>query len=219
MVRSSGWLPHPPLFKPDVDASMKVGDLIDQRTMQWKKRVIQDTFLQSTQEEVLRIQLRNTRDRDQIYWKENKVCQFTVRSAYQVARRMNQVDEAEHSRARVDKRLWNKLWTLNIPPKAEETVSHALWECPMARNVWAMVRGKLQKCGARIQTFHLLARQLMEKLMREEQELWAMVAWSIWNARNRFYFEDTQNQPSDILRGATTLLQDYHRWNGQLAHH
>ncbi|XP_075655192.1 uncharacterized protein LOC142625413 [Castanea sativa] len=149
--------------------------------------------------------------------------------------------------------LWNKLWTLNIPPKvrnfvwracsnilptranlarrrvlieplcaicgqAEETVSHALWECPIARNVWAMVRGKLQKCGARIQTFHLLARQLMEKLTREEQELWAMVAWSIWNARNRFYFEDTQSQPSDILKGATTLLQDYHRWNGQMAH-
>lgn len=79
MVSSSRWLPHPPLFKPDVDTSMKVGDLIDQRTMQWKRPVIHAISMQSTQEEILRIQLGNTRDRDQIYWKENKAHQFTVR--------------------------------------------------------------------------------------------------------------------------------------------
>ena len=68
--------------------------------------------------------------------------------------------------------------------QAEETISHALWECPMAKNVRAMVKGKPQKCGARIWTFHLLARQLVEKLTRKEQEIWAKVAWSIWNAKN-----------------------------------
>ena len=45
----------------------------------------------------------------------------------------------------------------------------------------------------------------------KEMEIWAMVAWSIWNARNQFYFEKKQSQLGDVLHGATTLLQDYQR--------
>ena len=58
-----------------------------------------------------------------MYWKENKAHQFTVRIAYQVARKLKKVDEAEHSWAQVDKRMWNKLWKLDIPPK----VSNFVW--------------------------------------------------------------------------------------------
>lgn len=100
--------------------------------------------------------------------------------------------------------------------QVDETVSHALWECPLAY-VWALVKGRLQKCGAVSQNFHLLDRQMEAKPTGKELELWAMVAWPIWNARNRLYFEATQFQPSDILREATTLLQDYQRLNRHLS--
>ncbi|XP_075670149.1 uncharacterized protein LOC142639906 [Castanea sativa] len=101
--------------------------------------------------------------------------------------------------------------------QVDETIAHALWECPLARNVWALVRGKLQKCGVMAPNFHLLARQMVAKLTGPELELWAMVAWSIWNARNRYHSEAKQSQPSDILHGATSLLQDYQRLNRSLA--
>ena len=94
---------------------------------------------------------------------------------------------------------------------------YALWECPMATNVWAMTQGRLQKCGVVAQSFYRLTRQLEERLTGEEMETWATVAWSIWNARNRFCFEEKQSQPKDILQAATTLVQDYQRWNRQLA--
>ena len=42
--------------------------------------------MQSTQEDILRIPLSNTHARDRLYWKENKVQQFTVRTTYRVAR-------------------------------------------------------------------------------------------------------------------------------------
>ena len=158
----------------------------------------------------------------------------------------------EHSLAGEDKKLWNKIWKLDVPLKVQnfvwracsdilpaqanlfrrkvpidplctvcgqvdEMVTHALWECPLARNVWALVRGKLQKCEVVAPNFHLLPRQMVAKLTGLELELWAMMAWSIWNARNRFHFEAKQSQPSDILRGATSLLQDYQRLNRSLA--
>uniref|UniRef100_A0A7N2LR74 Uncharacterized protein n=1 Tax=Quercus lobata TaxID=97700 RepID=A0A7N2LR74_QUELO len=122
-------------------------------------------------------------------WKENKKQEFSVKSAYQVALRINRAEVVEHSLAWEDKKLWNK----------------------------ALVRGKLQKCGAAASNFHLLARQMVAKLTRPELELWATVSWSIWNARNRYHFEAKQSQPSDILRGATSLLQDYQRLNRSLA--
>ena len=70
-------------------------------------------------------------------------------------------------------------------------------------HVWALVDEKLQKCGTMVQNFHLLARQMAEKLTNKELKILAMVAWSIWNARNCVCFESKESQPSDILMGAT----------------
>ena len=52
----------------------------------------------------------------------------------------------------------------------------------MARNVWAVAQGRLQKCGIVAQSFYRLVQQLEEKFTGKEMENWAMVAWAIWNA-------------------------------------
>ena len=48
-----------------------------------------------------------------------------------------------------------------------------IWECPFARNVWALVKGKVQKCSNEIQDFFHLFGMLVEKLTRKELEPWA----------------------------------------------
>ena len=48
----------------------------------------------------------------------------------------------------------------------------------MAKNVWAIAQGRLQKCGVVVQSFYHLVRQLEEKLIGKEMETWATVAWS-----------------------------------------
>ena len=83
----------------------------------------------------------------------------------------------------------------------------------MARNVWAMVAGKLQKRSSAAEDFYSLVRELMSVLTTKEVEVWAIVSWAISNARNRYLFDRKQTHPSDILRGAMTLLQEYQRLN------
>ena len=81
----------------------------------------------------------------------------------------------------------------------------------MARNVWAIVSGKLQKHSSTVEEIYSLARKLMKVLTTEEMEVWAIVSWAIWNARNRYLFDKKQAQPNDILQGAMTLLHEYQR--------
>ena len=122
-INNQKWLPRPPLFNPGADTSLKVGDLIDKHTMQWDRPRVQDIFIQPTQQDVLNIRLGDLQTQDRIYWKENKANRFSVRSAYLVALRLNQGGVVENSRAHEDKRLWDKIWRLRIPPK----VRNFLW--------------------------------------------------------------------------------------------
>ncbi|KAL0012258.1 hypothetical protein SO802_007366 [Lithocarpus litseifolius] len=104
-----------------------------------------------------------------------------------------------------------KLFAENLGSAHEETTGHILWECPLARNVWALVRGRIQKTSSSEASFFLLTRQMMERLSGEEFELWAMIAWAIWTARNRIYFQHTQPHPREILKQANDLMGDYQK--------
>ena len=83
-----------------------------------------------------------------------------------------------------------------------------LWECPLARNVWALSGGKIQKCTNVAPEFYFLFRWMIDKLTQQELEQWA-----IWNARNKFCFGKTQWHPEQILREATGFLAEYQRLN------
>ncbi|XP_030940521.1 uncharacterized protein LOC115965822 [Quercus lobata] len=83
-----------------------------------------------------------------------------------------------------------------------ETCAHFLWECPFARNVWAMMRGRVQKCSNGVQDFFQLFRIGGDKRSKGELEQWAVLSWAIWNARNKLYFEKVQTHPKLIMEGA-----------------
>ena len=99
--------------------------------------------------------------------------------------------------------------TCSVCNQQAETGVHILWECPFARNVWALVKGKIQKSSAVVHDFFLLTRSMMQRLTRDELTEWAMITWAIWNARNKFCFEDSQAHPTAILRNARSLMHEY----------
>ena len=92
-----------------------------------------------------------------------------------------------------------------------ESTGHLLWECPLARNVWVLRRGKIQKCSNDAQDFFALFRMQADRLTKMELYRWATISWAIWNARNKFYFEKIQQQPKAIMEGAIGYLDEYQK--------
>ena len=118
------WLPHPPQFRPDADKNMRVCDLFNPNIRQWHLQLLLDTFRPTTVANIQLINLGTTTSCDKLVWKENKKGLFSIKTAYQVASRMKQVEQVEHSSARVDK-MWNRIWQLHVPPKVRNFVWRA----------------------------------------------------------------------------------------------
>ena len=81
---------------------------------------------------------------------------------------------------------------------AEESTHHALWQCPMARNTWALVQGRLQKLPNQEGDFSRFMQWIFQQFSKGEVEEWAIITWSIWNARNSYVIKDRQLSPQTI---------------------
>ena len=61
-------------------------------------------------------------------------------------------------------------------------------------------------------------RWISQECSREELAEWALMAWAIWNARNRFVFETHQSPPMQIMNEAVLLGKDYLVARSSVAH-
>ncbi|GMY13846.1 reverse transcriptase domain-containing protein [Fagus crenata] len=100
--------------------------------------------------------------------------------------------------------------TCKICYQSRETLTHALWTCPLARNVWALGRRKWQKMAwDEDQDFFNLTLLVAQCSTNEELQEWFMISWAVWDARNRYLFDNTQLQPATILSSALKYLEDF----------
>ena len=111
-VSAHGWLSHKPIFLGEQQHNLMVKDLIDAHTFQWDK-------------EILSIPLQSNPTRDVLVWKGNKSHSFSVETAYQVAIRLREQNQVEHSTASRDRTHWRKIWKLNVPPKVRNFIWRA----------------------------------------------------------------------------------------------
>ena len=78
-------------------------------------------------------------------------------------------------------------------------MSLILWECPFARNVWALAKGRIQKFSNTATDFFLLFQYMVDKLDMQQLEVWFVIGWALWNARNKYHFEHIQLHPKVIF--------------------
>ncbi|GMY09850.1 hypothetical protein FCV25MIE_05089 [Fagus crenata] len=98
---------------------------------------------------------------------------------------------------------------------APESPTHALWSCPYAGSVWALIPGKIQKLPPTEVDFFELFQGLTERLTRAEVEIWSVTVWAIWYARNKFLHENVLMCPQTILEMGMRLLNDFQRVTAQ----
>ena len=110
-IQTHKWLPHPSTFHAGMDLTLRTADFINPQTKQWDRGKVNAWFQPPLRDMVMRVRQGNLESRDTLVWNENKAQMFSMRTAYQVALRMNQTGSAKHSRVHEDKRIWS------IPPK------------------------------------------------------------------------------------------------------
>jgi hypothetical protein len=99
----------------------------------------------------------------------------------------------------------------SICDQKEETTFHALWQCPLARNTWALIHGWMQKLSNLDGEFSSFMQWILKEFPKEEVKDWAATAWSIWNARNRFVHEDCQVPPQTIRANALAIRSEFNQ--------
>ena len=100
----------------------------------------------------------------------------------------------------------------------QESGIHALWECGVARDVWASSVVKLQKFwgGGGQQDVIQLFEELLVRLEVEELELFIVQAWFIWNQRNSITHGGVLQAPKLLNKRAEDLLAKFHQAQVQL---
>jgi hypothetical protein len=148
-------------------------------------------------------------------------------SEYQVSRRMwKRIWEMKGSRV-VKFFMWKacnnilptkeKLFKREVVPDplcpicmlAPESLSHILWTCPSAQDVWVECKGRLQKCVCNDGEFMDILLQVGQGLDEEERHLMVTVARLIWLRRNKLVFEGVFQGPKSIVRVAREQVEAF----------
>lgn len=138
------WLPRPYTFKPIVNLMpscdyLRVADLIDKERGSWKESLVREVLSPIDAELVLDIPLCDLWPSDRIIWHFSNSGDFTVKSAYFLARWMANGDLPCPSSDSI-RVVWKRLWNLNIPPRMKLFVwkvgTNALaTKCNLARRI------------------------------------------------------------------------------------
>jgi hypothetical protein len=88
-----------------------------------------------------------------------------------------------------------------------ETLSHALWTCPSAQDVWAECNGKLHKSVCSDRDFTEILFKVSHGLEDAERHLMVTVARLIWLRRNKFIFKGVFQAPKTVVRIAREQVE------------
>ena len=161
----------------------KVSELIDEDTRKWDRGKIHALFDSRACEDILAVPLNQLSSPDKLIWKENRTHSFSVRTAYQVALRLKNPHQAEHSSVQVHGSTWRRIWKLNVPPKVSTFIWRACSNClPTRENLhrrWIRVESTCEICHQQPETnSHLLWECPFA------QNVWALFKGRIQKSRN-----------------------------------
>ncbi|XP_042964700.1 uncharacterized protein LOC122298922 [Carya illinoinensis] len=87
-----------------------------------------------------------------------------------------------------------------------ETIEHTLWDCPSARDVWALSNRKFQKASTPSPSFAEKLESLEVTKETKELLLFAITTWNLWKRRNEAVFQGHLTHPSSVVNQSQQLV-------------
>ena len=97
-----------------------------------------------------------------------------------------------------------------------ESAIHALWECEVAKDVWAGSLKILQKGVSSLADFTHLIEYLLDRIELHDMEEFLVQAWQIWNQRNWVVYGGKFHDPGWLITRARELLEDFRTAQDQM---
>ena len=92
---------------------------------------------------------------------------------------------------------------------ASETITHALWTCPFAKQVWSLEKSLAELRQLTVHSVTELVWYILEVSTTMDIEIFAVIAWAIWQRRNSLKFQVTSESPDQVYHRALDLLQEF----------
>ena len=98
-----------------------------------------------------------------------------------------------------------------------ETGIHALWNCGVARDVWAGCSVRVQKCIGNQADMLQLMEELIDRLSTDELEQFLVQAWIIWNQQNGLIHRKKLQAAELLIKRAQNFTAEFRQANIQLS--
>ncbi|XP_042954618.1 uncharacterized protein LOC122291034 [Carya illinoinensis] len=86
-----------------------------------------------------------------------------------------------------------------ICSSAPESITHAIWSCSAAQDVWSMSSRRIQKQNVQSGPFLEVLKPMLENLSSHELTEVAVIARALWNRRNLWLFEQLFHSPFQVI--------------------
>lgn len=91
----------------------------------------------------------------------------------------------------------------------DETLIHAIWECPAAQDVWGSQDSPFQKSSYVAWNFKEFFAHCLHRFNKELIDLMVVVARETWFRRNKLVFEEVFLHPDEVYKGAIKSRGDF----------
>ncbi|XP_042969022.1 uncharacterized protein LOC122301695 [Carya illinoinensis] len=99
-----------------------------------------------------------------------------------------------------------------ICSSAPESITHAIWSCSAAQDVWSMSSRRIQKLNVQSGPFLEVLKPMLENLSSHELTEVAVTARALWNRRNLWLFEQLFHSPFQVSKQIHTELTAINQW-------
>ncbi|XP_042944727.1 uncharacterized protein LOC122278613 [Carya illinoinensis] len=93
-----------------------------------------------------------------------------------------------------------------------ESISHALWSCNAAQDVWSMSSRRIQKLSSHARTFKEILKPILFQFLPLEVSEVAITTKAIWHRRNTWIFEQQFQSPSQVSKQVSHQLHSIKAW-------